>query len=145
MIRHVWSVLCKEAVIAQDSNLISIRDALERFEIQVGVSRDEAGEKPKIAIPTSFEIVSFFVRDLAKKPEKFSIQLRLIDPLGEELGSLAQELEFKASTSRLRNRIKVEGFPLTVSGIYNYEIYTDIDGEKPVARLPLEVDLKVTD
>ena len=62
MIKHIWSILCKESIINQDDNNLSLIDVLEQLQV-VAVPQGEVKEtEPSINVPINYELVTFLTR-----------------------------------------------------------------------------------
>lgn len=149
MIKHVWSVLCKESTINIDNNSLSIRDVFEN--LQVSIKPDNNGDTAastdiKMSIPIEYEIVSYFVKPDNQDAASAEIQVSLLDPTGSGLITNIQKFEMPKNMGKIRLRMKMVGLVITRSGIYTFKISTRESGKvefKEVAQIPLEVDLKI--
>lgn len=146
-IKHIWSVLCKESVINQDDNLISIHGALEEFTINIAPVDPKTTTVPeKLNIPVNYEIVSFWVKENPKETVKIQIEYSLIDPKGKNLFSRVQDLKIPENIKRHRSRMKIMGLPITQSGDYTFAVKKKEEESKKfdlMAELPLEVKLQI--
>jgi hypothetical protein len=141
MIKHVWTILCRESKIEAETNNISIIDAYDS--IQIGATIDETAmdkTKPLVA-PIALEVTSLFFRDEKGKIESFNTMLKVIDPKGVALGEFKVKSEFQEHQNRMRTRMKLDSLPLTTSGTYIFEVY--LEGQKDkyhsVSAVPLDV------
>lgn len=62
-IKHIWSVLCKESVINQDDNNVSIHGVLEELSVFLAPARETGKLPEKFGIPMNYEIVSMWQKD----------------------------------------------------------------------------------
>lgn len=146
-VKHIWSVLCKESVINQDDNLISIHSALEEFTINIAPANSKTTTVPeKLNIPVNYEIVSFWVKENPKETVKVQIEYSLVDPKGNNQFSKVQDLEIPENIKRHRSRMKIMGLPITQSGDYTFVVKKKEAENKKfeiMAELPLEVKLQI--
>lgn len=144
MIKHIWSVLCQKTIVDSDTNNISLVDILEQLTANVNI-KDPKNELKEINVPINFEVVSFWLKDSAEKVVKANLEIEIIDPEGKVLKKFPQTLEFPPNIRRLRSRLRILGFVLTVSGNYVFKVKIKDEKRKEyqdVAELPLEVNLK---
>lgn len=141
-IKHIWSVLCKESVINQDDNNVSIYGVLEELSISL-TPEIETGKLPeKFGIPINYEIVSLWQKSKEVKIAKGNIEYVFVDPDNKELLTSTQTIEIPHTSRRFRSRMKITGMPLTNEGDYVFRIKIKEDGTdtfRLVAELPLEV------
>lgn len=146
-IKHIWSVLCKESVINQDDNLISINGALEEFTVSIAPSDPKISAIPaKLNIPVHYEIVSFWVKENPKETVTIQIEYSLVDPKGESLFIKIQDLKILENIKRYRSRMKITGLPLTQSGDYTFMVKKkepESNKFELMVKLPLEVKLQI--
>lgn len=146
-IKHIWSVLCKESIINQDDNLISIHGALEELNVSMTPMNAGSNKVPeKLSVPFNYEIVSFWVKENKEKLAKAQIEYSLVSPEGKELFNKIQDMEIPVNTKRFRSRMKITGMPVTREGDYNFRVKIKEEGVgtfRLVAELPLEVKINL--
>lgn len=144
-IKHIWSILCKESVINQDDNVISIIGVLEELNTTL-IPKDRKAPRPeKITIPFNFEIVNYWIRE-AVSEETLHIKTSIIDPNEKEISSIVNDSTFPINIKKLRTRLKVRGLTVTKSGDYLVRISFKANKEKDyklVAELPLKVTISI--
>ena len=142
MIKHVWSVLCKQSVIDSESNNISLLNVIEKVEGAVEVK----GKKPKtLKMPVQMELITLWQRTSQGK-FTFNCKTEIISPENKSLLSIDQDIEFPEDKQRMRNRVRMEFIPITSSGIYVYRTTTSIAEKKNsrfVVEIPLEVEISI--
>ena len=145
-IKHIWSVLCRESVIDQDDNNISIHGVIEELSISL-VPVKGAGELPeKLNIPMNYEIVSLWQKSKEVEIAKAEIEYLFIDPENKELLKNTQTIEIPKTSRRFRSRMKIVGMPLSKEGDYKFQIKMKEEGTDAfhfVAELPLEVKINL--
>jgi len=144
MLKHIWSVLCRRSVIDSDTNNISIYDIFEQLAVDVSVSTNHPVPK-QINIPIEYEVVSMWLKEDKEKEAKANIEIEIENPEGKKEKSFQQAIEIPVGMRRLRSRVKISGFVITMAGDYIFRVKIKEEGTeeaKVVAELPLEVNLK---
>lgn len=152
MIKHVWTVLCKESTINQDDNVISLFGVIE--ELTVSLTPVKGGQKgeqkspitERFNIPLKYELVSMWIRDEYEKLIKLDVEMILFNPKGQELNKFVQEIIIPAGIKRFRSRMKISGIVIQGEGEYYFKVGIKEKGKevyKTVSELPLEVKIKV--
>lgn len=148
-IKHIWSVLCKESIINQDDNLITLNSVLEELNIELG-SVDQAKEfklPEKFSLPINTEIVSLWLKDeTVEKQIEGEIEYILVDPNGNKIGLSKTPFLFPLDKKRFRTRLKIHGLGFTVPGRYLFKIsYKEKDTKHFVSiiEIPLDVTIKI--
>ena len=145
-IKHIWSILCKESVINQDDNLISLHGALEEINVTLAPVDKSLKLPDKINVPMNYEVVSFWLKDKNIESAKAEIEYKLIDPENKELVKTIQSIEIPVNMSRLRSRMKIAGMPITKKGGYVLRVSIKEQDDKKfetVSELPLEIKIQV--
>jgi len=145
IIKHIWSVLCRESIINQDDNVISLFGVLEELNTTITPNESSLSKPAKIVIPFNFEIVNYWTKDIAKEV-KMQVKTDTIDPEGKELASIVNESIFPDTMKKLRSRLKIQGITFTKTGIYTFKVSLKVNDEKEykiVAELPLTVNIKL--
>lgn len=143
-IQHIWSVLCKESVINQDDNVISLFGVLEEVNSTVTSIKPNLPRPEKVTIPFNFELVSYWTKDLSEEV-KMQIKTTIIDPDDKEIANDVKESIFPINMRKLRSRLKVQGLSVTKSGDYSFRISLKINNEKDykvVSEIPLSVKIQ---
>lgn len=142
MIKHIWSVLCKESVIDGESNNVSLLNVIEKVKSQVDIK----GVRPEVLqMPFSLELVTLWQRTSSGK-FVINCQTELISPEGKTLSHISQDIEFPKDKQRMRNRVRMNTIPITSSGIYIYKTTTSVaekKGSKLTIETPLEVEVTI--
>lgn len=143
MIKHIWSVLCRESIIDGETNNISLLNIFEQLSADVSISAPDK-KHARVNIPIKYEIVSLWAKSGNKKVS-VKVEVEVVDPQGKKLKNFIQELEFPAKMRRMRSRLRIMGMLLTVPGDYKYKVKIREENQDEyvtVAELPLQVDLK---
>ena len=140
MIDHVWTVLCSRAVVDQETNNVSIQNAIEQINI--------VGEpKPDAVIPKRFEVVTLFARSAPEVPCRGELRLTYRSPSDEILGTFERPINL-LKHERLRARMRFEGLPAGEPGRYYFDVELRNEGEDEwhrVAAIPLMIVFKPLD
>jgi len=131
--KHIWSALCTHAIVDSFTNQVSLIDILEEITIF-----DEP--KPKGVVPLNIDLMTFWVRDNLKIPEKGYYRVRFLDPSGSFLKSF-DELEVNLTNhERSRNKISFQGFSAEEEGVYEFFIdKQDGDVWQEVSQIPVKI------
>lgn len=140
--KHIWSVLCQKSVIDSETNLISLIDCLEEFNLTIDINKSDNQIPNKLPpLPINFQIVSYWLIDNTDK--KLKIKIELLDPDNKKINELNGNFELKEKFLRYRTRINFQGLPVTKGGRYLFKIYRVEENEilKEVSELPLDVKI----
>ena len=140
MIKHVWTVLCKETVIDQESNNISIFDALEQIVVEV----DNEPIYP-INVQIMYEIASLWIKSDQSENAESEVVINITDPDNNIVKTFNQTLSIPKNLQRMRTRTKISGIVVTSAGLYHFNIKIKNKSEKEftnVAEIPLLVQVK---
>lgn len=144
-INHIWSVLCKESIIGQDDNVISLIGALEELTINVMPAKNLSGLPPQtVNIPINYEIVSFWTKENLNEQAKADIQISVINPEGKETILFNQEIKIPENLKRFRSRFKIAGMTVKKDGIYYFRVAIREEKNKDfqtVGKIPLEIKI----
>lgn len=138
--RHIWSVLCRQATVDKATNNLSLLDVVEQLNVRVG------SPKPGYMVPFESALVSLWSRDDLAIPETHFARLRLRAPDG----SITEGSTLKVNlmqTARSRWIARHSTIPITTSGLYEFlvEVQNDQTQEwHQVASTPLQVIISVT-
>ncbi len=145
-IKHIWSVLCKDSIINQDDNNISINGVLEELAVSLTPVKETGKPPEKFGLPINYEIVSMWQRNSQVEIAKAEIEYIFIDPDKNELLKNIQSIEISKTSRRHRSRMKIVGMPLTKEGDYTFQVKIKEEGSDKfhiVAELPLEVKISL--
>ena len=133
MIKHIWTVICSQVVIDQDTNNISLFNILE----EVGIPQEVVKENN--IIPIVLEIVSLWVRSDLAEPSKGSARISLIAPDGELLKTVESEVDL-TDHERLRARGCFQGLPFKGEGVYDFKVSLKNNHDwAEVATIPVKI------
>lgn len=145
MIKHIWSIICKESITNQDDNLISLIGVLEKLNSVITPIKGKYKKGDKLAIPFNFELINFWTKDEGKELN-LNIKVEIVDPNSKVIATSTNSSPFPTKINRLRTRMKIQGLPVTENGRYNFRVSYSV-GEKTkfvvVAELPLDVTFEI--
>lgn len=145
MIKHIWSIICKESITNQEDNLISLIGLLEELNSVITPISGQYKKEGKAAIPFNFELINFWVKE--KEDEvKLNVKTEIIDPSSKIIATSINSSPFPAKVKRLRTRLKIQGLPVTENGKYNFRVSYSINEESRfnvVSELPLDVKFEI--
>jgi hypothetical protein len=140
--RHIWSLLCRGSSIDTESNLLSIFDCLEK--IDLGIDFSKVIDTSNLVVPIDFQIINSWEVTDYDTDINLVVKFDLVDPNGKILRTVEKEFNVKKGFPSFRNRLKLQGLPVTVSGKYRFNIYKKNSLEKEynkVASIPLIVQI----
>lgn len=145
-VKYLWTILCRRSIEDSKTRTISIFEILEQITIQVPkdlLENVKINSGEKFGIPLEYEIISMWERDDVKVNPNVSTIIEIIDPSGEIVQKVEQPLPFGDGKRNVRLTGKVQGLPVTKSGVYRYKVRLkegDIISE-PKGDIPLEIVL----
>lgn len=145
MIKHIWSIICKESITNQDDNLISIIGVLEELNSKITPLNVKYKKGDNLAIPFNFELVNYWIKEIEKEI-KLNVKVELIDPNSKKLTQAIYSSIFPAKNKRFRTRLKIQGIPVTENGRYIFRVsFSEGDESKyyTVSDLPLDIKFEI--
>lgn len=139
-IKNVWVILAQSSAIDQNSNTLSLFDILEEIAFQTN------GPVPKkMVIPINTQLVSLWERGDAVGKVEFKFKFILRDPKKQILSERESVLKMEEHHKRSRFRAQLQGMPITVPGMYRYEIVSlepqKTGGKEFIASVSVEVKI----
>lgn len=145
-VNHLWSVLCRKAIVDRASNNVSLLESFEQLTVSIGHQPKElVATGSPITIPQSHELVTLWSRNDIDQEYSRNVELEFVDPEGNVLSQSEYILKFGPHIRRARVITTIGELSLTKSGIYTYRLYLQSDSggrEEPVVELPLEVKIE---
>ena len=138
--KHVWSILCQQSSIDQETNLISLFNAIE--ELNINLDKANALEN-NLLISVQLQLVSYWVREEALAEETLTIRTELVNPEGKVLNSFDNKLTIKAGVLRFRHRNNIQGLAISGPGRYHLRL-VEIKASKEMILTELPLDVKVS-
>ena len=145
MIKHIWSLLCRNSVIDSDTNNLSIHDILEQLNIDAVLKEGQSDTaQQSVNIPLEFEVVSFWLKTNGEEKPRGELNIEAISPEGKVLTHFLRDIEIPKEVQRLRTRLKITGLVVEGSGTYIFRISLREKSEDAfanVAEIPLQVNI----
>jgi len=138
--KNVWSIACKNSLVDQDTNSLSLLETLDELNIKY---KDALNLKIVKTIPLSFHIVSLWFDEDLKQERKFQLLIEIIDSQNKKLKSFEQECVFPAGKKRFRVITKINGWGFRGGGVYKIKLKYK-STKKPyqlVSVIPIDLNL----
>lgn len=149
-VSHVWSLICSNSLLDQQSNNLSLINTIEKFTITIP-KEEMLKVKEKGAngflFPVNFEIVSRFIKNEVNKATFFDLRIKLINPDEKTVLTSDKKYALEKDKKNLRVRNRFNTFPVSKSGDYFFIVeIKDIDTSRyiEVAMIPLEIVLNIS-
>lgn len=143
--KHIWTILCQSSSVDIDTNILSLFNCIE--ELNLTIDKTQLIDKEKLVIPVGFQMVSFWVIKDNSRDNILEIKGEIIDPSGKSLNKFDNKFNIKKGALRFRNRINIQGLPVTKEGRYIIRIMQKMEKNKDfevVAELPLDIKIGYT-
>ena len=136
-------ILCERFSIDQRSNNVSLFGLIDEVHIpKSGVTEALSSGRPAAVQIQSVLLVQTERSDM-NVPEKGTLECRLVDPGGAELGVSRTEVNLEQGR-RIRSAFNIDVLPITGEGIYRYRLFYVTDGaSQQVDELPVYVHFDV--
>lgn len=134
MIEHVWTVVCRQAVVDKESNTMSLQAVLENIEI---FGEPEEGKM----VPMQFDVASLWSRTGENVPGAGVVRIKLISPTGNELRT-SENIEVNLlETERHRTIVHFQGMPVSEAGRHtiSVELQEEGGGVSEIASVPIMI------
>ena len=126
MAKHVWSVLCRRAILDKSTNNVSLIDSLENIEF-VPTKPLQEGRWSIFAFETT--LVSFLVRSDDNVPEQPKIRVQLVAPDGKASGQEVIATVNLSEHTRARNFFQFQTMGFWSSGTHNFVVSLELENE----------------
>ncbi|MFA6304641.1 MAG: hypothetical protein WCV73_04435 [Patescibacteria group bacterium] len=134
--KHNWSIICGGSIIDQDTNQISLINALEQLNLP-----KEAFGKP---LNISFHVISYFTEADTSKEKKIEQVIKLLDPQNNLIKKVEIPVTIPEKFGRFRLRNVIKGMDISIPGMYKFLLSIKEGNDKlvDIAELEIEVLLK---
>ena len=139
-IEEIWSVLCSNAIVDQNSHNVTLSNVLERVNITKASLPSGLKESDKIFLPMPFQVV-VLLRKIGQAEFIGDIRSEIVDPTGEILAYNENAMAFQAEKDRMRIIMNYQGIPIGKAGYYDVRILLrPKEGQyEKISEIPLEV------
>lgn len=141
MVKHIWSVLCRESVINNENNALSLMNIFEGLNVEI---KKEAPKDIQINIPVQYEIVTLLRKDNQTKDEEVELKAMLLDPQSNEIAPpIIAHLTLNKNKPNYRHRIKCNGIKLTIEGEYKFilQLKQNTQEFETVSTIPIDIHI----
>lgn len=140
-LKSVWAILCKSASVDQHTNQLSIFNIIEN----IAVNKTPGPITPlsktidllqKTQVKFDYTLVVLFERSTMNNSAEFNpyMEIKLIDPIGEELIKNEVPLQFEEGKNKVRAIVVLDSLLTTKSGNYNYIISARTSPLEPLSE-----------
>ena len=142
MIRHVWTVYCRQVITDKDTGAVSALQLLDGVTVSVN---DDSSSSDKVPVQMDSVLMTVWARRVWDTPVMSRMRIRMVAPDGDVLMSNIAEVDLRDSIMhRLMGRSNV--FVVKGNGMYEWVIEREADdGEKgpwiEQARIPVRVEV----
>lgn len=141
MAKHIWSVLCRRALIDRNSNSASLIETLEEITVELNGHLDPDTWTP---LPVEATIVTLLSRSDMAIPERLQMKVELVGPNNETYISPPKVLAIDLSEAkRARVVTTFATMPIRGSGIQRFIVQLEelTNDWRQVAEIPLAVEI----
>lgn len=140
--RLIWAVLCRHAIVEQDTNTLSLMDVIEQITIEFNDDFVPAPIEPN-ALPIALELITLWQRGPDRSGGTFKIALRT--PHGTTAPGHATGTIEQSPARRARITTRVPNLPWRGEGEYAFVVQFSSNGKwKTVADVPFLLKMKGT-
>lgn len=139
--KHIWSVICQKSSIDFENNLVSLFNCIE--ELTLVVDKEKIPENGRIVIPVEFQLVSSWTIEDSSQDNSLEIKGELIGLDNEILNTFDNTFPIKSGITRFRNRINIQGLPVTKEGRYYIKVWKKDNKGKFILESELPIDIKI--
>ncbi len=141
MADHIWSVVCRSAIIDRYTNTVSLLNIIESAEFSPDQPISEGKEWHNLQ--SDAFIVSYLIRSDLEQPEQCQIRVKVVAPDGTKND---KEIIIEADLSehaRFRGIFHLKGLPFWSSGVHWFYVALKNDGRwKEISRIPITITQK---
>jgi len=144
MIQHVWSVLCRQGIIDQRTNSVSLVEVIEGISIAAD-SNDLPTDRVGF-LPFEMDLVSLWTRSTPSEGESGLVRATISGPHGLKIQHAPMELDLTESISR-RHLIHFSAIPSRGVGRYTIGVQVERSSAErtrwvTVARIPYNIRIQ---
>lgn len=141
---HAWSILCQSSSVDANNNSLSLFNVIDDITIDINPPAD--GKLPDVfGVPVNSNLVTLWKRRMVGDEIVADVDVRLLDPTGKELQKMVYNMKIPADKSQARSIMNIQGFPVTVAGVYVFKISVKESGGasfQEVQEVPLNIIVK---
>ena len=134
--KYVWSVLCRNYIIDEQSKNLSLIDLPNRLSFKGDLPAKRPFEVP---LPSEFYFLSKWMSGKDDNEQRHSVLVKVIDPSSTEIGNFPFEFTLKPESGHVTIGT-LTSILYTEDGLYFFEVCLEEDNElKSVASIPLQI------
>lgn len=138
--KHIWSILCRNAIVDKDTNNVSLLDVIERI---IFTPKQKLAENKKLPTPVVEELTLVSSWFSEKKERNVEMLVELHTPSKKQIKIFEKVFSFPENKKRMRTFVKIRGLGFKKSGDYFFLIkQKDEQRYKLVAEIPLEIKIE---
>jgi hypothetical protein len=140
MAKHVWTIVCRRAIVNQADNSLSLIDQIDGIGVPTPPPPPPDNPNALPAIPVGFYITSLWRRSDPNRPERVNSRCKILAPDGTNLIDTQLELVLDDPYQTIRGFMQLPLLPLRGPGTYQFVMYLG-SGKvwKKVTSVPLTV------
>jgi hypothetical protein len=137
---HVWTILCRRAIVNKDDNLLSLIDLFEGFAVPSPPPPPADRPKSLPAVSIGICIASLWRRNNPHRPERAIARCKVLAPDGKTVTDTQLDLVFEDPFINMRSFMQLPFLPLRGPGTYEFVMYVG-DGKtwKKVTAVPVPI------
>ncbi len=146
MLINQWSIVCKECIVDQASNMVSIIGVLEGITSDIVVDKSKFKDGSSIVVPFNHVLVCYWRSIKNARVGAFDVKVTITDSKNKEVAKAVRQFVFPEDKKNLRTIMNLNGLPATTSGGYVYRVYFKEAADKDfklASEIPLEVTLNI--
>lgn len=142
MMRHVWTVYCRQVITDKDTGTVSALQLLDGVQVSV---QSNLPSSDRITIQMDSVLMTVWARRIWDTPVVSRMRVRMMAPDGDELSRNISEVDLRDTTMhRLMGRSNV--FVVKGSGMYEWVIEREASDDEmgswiEQARIPISVEV----
>lgn len=139
-IKNLWTIICKRAIVDEQTNLATLVDLVEKLGLDIDISQapkeiQDSYKNGKLStpfqIPDPLTIASYWLFDDALLGKDLVLETRIKDQDGKILLEGNAGIRAEKERNLHRTFVNLVGFPVTGTGVYTIEsTITDLKGKE---------------
>ena len=136
MMRHLWTVYCRQVITDKSTNAVSLMHVLETLNVDID------DDSPKVAVAFDAVLITVWGRREWDNPVKCRMRAQMVAPNDDVLADNVREVDLTEHHIR-RMLGKGNMFVVTTSGVYEWVISREGNKGEWVeeARIPVRVEV----
>lgn len=132
----IQMVVCREAVVDQATNIVSLHGLIEEAQVPPEAFTKAKQQQVMAGVQMAVYALLSWEWPVAEDRAPLSLDLHLCNPAGTVITLGSIRIEPAPSVNRFRTIFNLQGFPLDGEGIYTFEL---LSREKILGRVPFRV------